>query len=253
MRIRLGIPQTIFADLFVSAFPKEFFSVTQLSNTELLNFLASGQIDLALIPSLEIINEENIFVSKNFGISFDGPLSDDYLYFPKNEKNLSKVALAGTVSLNEVILSKVIFRENYFFEIEQKVLSSLKDAEDSTLIASGDINFANGNFSHGDSFAEYVAEFIDAPYLKFVLVSLSKENIEFVNNNLVRVEEQLMLSVKSLLMKKGFPDEAIIFFLDNLDSVYFELTEIEIEGYEDLRKVPFYYGLTDEIKEITFV
>ena len=253
MRLRLGIPDTIFADIFVSAFPKEFFHVTKHGNHELLELLELGQIDLALIPSLEIIGTDNLFVSKRFGIAFDGAVSDDFIYFPKNEKNLSKVGLAGNVSMNEVVLSKVIFRENYNIEIEQKVLETLRDVEDSTLISSGDINYANENYKHGESFSELVAEFIDAPYLKFVLASTVKNNIEFVNNQISGLEEEIEVLTKSILKKFGFSPVAAEFIMNNFNSVYFELTETETEGYEDLRKIPFYYGLVEELKEIVFV
>jgi len=253
MRLRLGIPDTIFAEIFVSAFPKEFFAVSRHGNHGLLELLELGEIDLALIPSLEIIGTDNLFVSGKFGIAFDGPVSDDYVYFPKDEKNLAKVGLAGNVSMNEVVLSKVLFLENYNLEIEQKVLSSLKEVEDSTLISSGDINLANGNYTHGESFSELVAEFIDAPYLKFVLVSTVKENIEFVNNQVAGLEEQLEITAKSILEKKGFTRQVSDFITGNFNSIYFELTEIEVNGYEDLRKIPFYYGLIEELKEIAFV
>ena len=253
MRLRLGIPNTIFADIFVSAFPKEFFHVTKHGNHELVELLELGEIDLALIPSLEIIGTDNLFVSKRFGIAFDGPVSDDYIYFPKDEKNLAKVGLAGNVSMNEVVLSKVIFRENYNIEIEQKVLETLRNVEDSTLISSGNINFANENYRYGESFAELVAEFIDAPYLKFVLVSTVKTNLEFVNNQITELEEQLEVLAKSILKKSGFPTVTSEFVMSNFNSVYFELTEIETAGYEDLRRIPFYYGLVEELKEIAFV
>ncbi len=253
MRLRLGIPNTIFAEMFVSVFPKEFFAVSKHGNHVLLELLTLGEIDLALIPSLEIIGTDNLFVSEKFGIAFDGPVSDDYIYFPKDEKNLAKVGLTGNVSMNEIVLSKVIFRENYNLEIEQKVLSTLKDVEDTTLISSGDINLANDNYTHGESFSELVAEFIDAPYLKFALVSTVKENIEFVNNQIAAVEEQLEIISKSVLNKAGFSRKTVDFITGNFNSVYFEITEIEKNGYEDLRKIPFYYGLVEEVKEIAFV
>ncbi len=253
MRIRLGIPQTIFADLFISAFPAEFFSVTQLTNPELHSFLSDGKIDAALLPSLEIINDEALFVSKRFGIAFDGVLSDDYLYFPKNPKNINKLSLAGTVSLNEIVLSRVIFRENYNIEVEQNVIPTIENAPDSSLLVSGDINFANGNFMHGDSFAELIADFIDTPYLKYILAANNKSILEFINQNIIKIEEQLEITSKGILKKKGFDKGAIDFVLQNFNTLYFELTETEINGYKELRQIPFYYGLTEEMKEVTFV
>ena len=67
------------------------------------------------------------------------------------------------------------------------------------------------------------------------------------------MEEQLEITSKGIMNKKGFDKTAIEFVLHNFNTLYFELTETEIDGYKDLRQIPYYYGLTEELKEIIFV
>jgi hypothetical protein len=44
-----------------------------------------------------------------------------------------------------------------------------------------------------------------------------------------------------------------VFFKERFNQVYFELTDNEVEGLKELIKLPFYFGLFEEIFEIKLV
>lgn len=252
MRFKLGLPQNIFANMLASVLPREFFSYYYLTNSEILKGLVNGEIDLAIVPSLEILNENNLFVSSKIGIAFDGIVSDDYLYYKQN--SLDSLKLVGSISLNEILLSKVLFKENYETDVRQEVLAEY-DIENSAenVLVSGDENFRKNIYLHGDSFAEHVSDFLEAPYLKYILVAAHKENIEMAHQHLYAPESEIEIRFPVILKSLGFNDDVIAFVKQNFDGIYFELTEHEIDGYNEMRKLPFYYGFVEEVKEITFV
>ncbi len=251
MRFKIGLPDNIFTNMLASSFPREFYSFYYLSNSEILKSLINEQIDLAIIPSLEIQNENKIYVSRKLGIAFDGPLSDDYLYYVKDTLNVLKIA--GSVSLNEILLSKIIFKENYDTEPIQEVLPSVPSSFSENFLVSGDENFTLGIYQKGDSFAEHVSDFIDTPYLKYIVVSLHKENIEMLHQNTFNPEAEIEVTFPSILKSLGYNEKIIDFVKQNFDGIYFEQTENEINGFEEMRKLPFYYGYFEEVKDIIYV
>ena len=252
MRFRVGLPNNLFANMLASVFPREFFSFYYLSNSEILKELVNEKIDLAITPSLEILNEDNLFVSKKIGVAFDGPLSDDYIYYSGKE-DLISIKLAGSVSLNEILLTKLIFRENYGIELNQEVVKRVPEKIEENYLISGNVNFEKSLYEKGDSLAEHVAQFLDAPYLKYIVVSKRKENIEMLHQNIYNPESEIELSFPSLLKALGFEEKVIDFVKSNFDGLYFELTQNEIDSFDEMRKIPFYYGLFEEVKEIAFV
>ncbi len=251
MRFKLGLPNNLFANLLASALPREFFSYYYLSNSEILKGLINGEIDIAIVPSLEILNENNLFISKKIGIAFDGPLSDDYFYYAKN--SLETLKFAGSVSLNEILLSRVLFKENYGVDLAQEVVSTMPENFTENYLVSGDENFRGKLFERGDSLAEHVADFIEAPYLKYAVVALHKENIEMAHQNIYNPEGEIEITFPTILRSLDFSENVIEFVKNNFDGLYFELTENEIDGYNEMRKLPFYYGFIEEVKEIEFV
>ena len=251
MRFRLGLPHNIFANMLASALPREFFSYYYLTNSEILKSLLNGKIDVAIVPSLEILNENNIFVSGKIGVAFDGPLSDDYFYYAK--ETIETLRIGGSVSLNEILLSKILFKENYGIDIEQKVVNDIPKTFDENFLISGNANFENEMFRQGDSMAEHVADFIEAPYLKYIVVALHKENIEMLHQNIYNPESEIEITFPSIVRSLGFGDATVNFIKENFDGLYFELTQNEIDGFDEMRKLPFYHGLFEEVKDITFV
>ncbi len=77
---------------------------------------------VALIPTMDLINNKDLYISKSFGISFDGALSNSYLYYRAEQKDIKRINIAGDVSAVEVILCKILFKEIYNTEIEIGIL-----------------------------------------------------------------------------------------------------------------------------------
>lgn len=93
--------------------------------------LLKDQETLAFIPSLDLINHKDLYVSSKFCIGFESYISNSYLYFASAANEFEKVLLKGDVSANEVLLSKIIFKEIYNIqpEIELDVYEKFNDAK----------------------------------------------------------------------------------------------------------------------------
>ncbi len=106
-------PNNIFAKNLSANLPSELQSVIKYSPSALLvKNVISDKENVGLIPTTDIINNKNLFVSKNFGISFEGSLSNGYIHFKKDETKVSELFLMGDVSSIDVILSKILFKRN---------------------------------------------------------------------------------------------------------------------------------------------
>ena len=66
---------------------------------------------IALVPVMDLINHKDFFISSKLGISFENLLCNSYLYYNSDEKIFKDLFLFGDISSQEVILSRIIFKE----------------------------------------------------------------------------------------------------------------------------------------------
>ncbi|MFZ1291506.1 MAG: hypothetical protein WAR79_15530 [Melioribacteraceae bacterium] len=112
--MKLIAPSNIFSSLF-------YLSIDEKSKPELIlkessliiNELSTNKNLIAIIPSLDLINHKELFVSEKFTIAFESFISNTYLYFANAQNNFNRLFLKGDISTNDVLLSKIIFKEIY--------------------------------------------------------------------------------------------------------------------------------------------
>ncbi|MCK7522174.1 MAG: hypothetical protein MZV64_33125 [Ignavibacteriales bacterium] len=137
---------------------------------------------VGLIPTMDLITNKDLFVSSEIGISFDALLSNSYIHFKEEQETIDELFLRGDVTSNEVILSKILFKEFYDVEIKTTLLNrEVTDFKDNLLII-GDENYEKELFLNGLSFAEEIIELINAPYVNFVLAGNSEETLKDFNS-----------------------------------------------------------------------
>jgi hypothetical protein len=247
-------PKNIFTSILLESLPKDAELKIRFTEAALTSkTLEEDTSAVALIPTLDLINHQTLFVSSKFGISFDGILSNSYLHFLKSNRSLDKIFLRGDVTLNEIILSKILFSERYSTQIEINLETSSMPTGDKHYIVVGDENHLLWNCEEGISFADEIADMIDFPLVNFVFASQDKESIEAINNICDQMDRKIEDQIELILSHLKYSEKANSFVRDNLGSVYFDMTDNEVSAVNELVRLVYYHGIIDDIFEVKFV
>lgn len=252
--MKLFIPDNIFTSIFVSEIPDN--SDIEVIKKESPLLCKQFEIDtsaIALIPTLELINHQALFISSTIGISFDGTLSNSYIYFPEMERSLKKIKIRGDVSINEIVLAKILFSERYSSNVEIILDTAKERTINEDYIVIGDENFHQENYKKGISFSDQVAEMLDLPYVNFVFAALDKDSLEKFDSLFESIDVKIEDNISKILSGFNFSDDVKNFVSDNLSSVYFEMTQNENQAMHELIKLTYYHGIVNDIFDIRFI
>ena len=173
--MNIFFPDNIFTRLLVAVVDEEESKEFLFEPSSILSKkLNDNSHFAALIPTLELITNKDLFVSKSVGISFAGPLSNSFIYYEPGLKEIEKIKLTGDISSMEVLLSKIIYKELYDSDIEIAIQTKLDAKISGNYLIAGDENFNNARFEKGISIAEEVIEIISTPITNYVLASKDK-------------------------------------------------------------------------------
>ncbi|MFB3057392.1 MAG: hypothetical protein ACE1ZQ_09565, partial [Ignavibacteriaceae bacterium] len=145
--MKIFFPDNIFSRLLVVVIDKEESKEFLFEPSSILSKnLNDNPHSAALIPTLELLTNKNLFVSKSVGISFEDQLSNSFIYYEPGLKEMVKLKLAGDISSMEVILSKIIFKELYDSDIEIAIQTKLDTKISGNYLIAGDENYNNARF-----------------------------------------------------------------------------------------------------------
>lgn len=252
--MKLIMPKNIFSSIFLSSLGKDhLFEISFRESSLITKYLEANTSAVALIPTLDLINHRHLFVSSKFALSFDGVLSNSYFYFVEGEKSIEKVFLHGDVSVNEIILAKILFSEKFSANVEF-ILNVNKNIEkEKDYFVTGDENFRSLNFEKGISFADEVADLLELPYVNFVFASPNSEALEKFNELVKEINSKIEDKIESILELLPFPEETKSFISNNIGQVYFDMTDNEVTAVNELIKLVYYHGIIDDIFDVKFV
>ncbi len=252
--MKLIMPQNIYSSIFAS-------QLKQIDKIELLynqSSLLSKDLEfntsaVALIPSLDLINHRNLFVSSKFALSFDGALSNSFLYFTEGKRNLDKLFIRGDISINDILLTKIIFPERYSSNPEISLDPSSMAEKGKDYIVSGDENFSSWNFKKAISIADEISELIDYPYVNYVFASPDKDAVEKFNDTVNPLDIQIDEDIEIILKDLSLKPVAESFIIENLGSLYYDMTDNEMNAVNELMKLIFYHGIIDDMFDVKFL
>ena len=252
--MKLILPKNVFSTTLKAVLPQEYQSEILYQESSLIcKSLEYTTSAVALIPSLELVNHRNLFVSNKIALSFDGVLSNSYFYFIEGEKKFQKIYLRGDISLNEILLAKILFAEKFSSQIEITLDTNKTVEKGRDYIIVGDENFHLWNYQSAISLADEVSSMLDLPYVNFVFASADKEAIEMFNKQIVpineRIDDKLINTIKELNLSEKVKE----FFVENLNSIYFDMTDNEETAVNELIKLIFYHGIIDDMFDVKFV
>jgi hypothetical protein len=252
--MKLIAPNNIFSTIFYLSIPEEKRPELILKDSSLItNELLMQENNIALIPSLDLINHRDLFVSSKIAIGFDAELSNSYLYFSSNDSELKKISLKGDISSNEVILSKIIFKETYNIQPQIELDTHRDFSDKKNYLLSGNLNWNNDKFKTGVSFAEQIALYQDHHYLNYLLAANKAETLNKFHSDNSELSKRIKENFSSLVEGINFNLELNNFLISNQDSIEFSLDIMKKDSYSELLKLLYYHQIIDDIFDVKFV
>lgn len=252
--MKFFLPNNIFAAMFRNLIQQNPGNEIQFREASVLSSeLEKGNADLALIPSCDLIKHPDFFVSGRTAISFDGLLSNAFFYFIPGQNKFSDLYLKGDISMNEIILSKILFKERYSSEVQIHLETMESDPGKKNYLIVGDSNFTNGRFNQGLSLSDELSTLLFLPYVNFVLASKEQGPVERFNAVFSELIHEREDDSDYLLKGLDLQENSIAYLKENLNSVYYEVTDTEMEGLKELLLLPYYHGITDEMVELKVI
>ena len=119
-------------------------------------------------------------------------------------REVDKILLRGDISKNEVILSKILFKERYNIEPEIALDTNQNINEQNNYLITGSENWNNNLYKKGISFSEQTSDILDFPYINFLFVSKSEDSIKKFNNHYENISKSVITKLETNLSKYWF-------------------------------------------------
>jgi len=253
MHTKFYLPRNIFSQILLSEIAdKSELDIEFLPSSLISKRLSDDNNFVGLIPTMDLITNKELFVSSEIGISFDALLSNAYIHFKEEQETIEELFLRGDVTSNEVILSKILFKEFYDVEIKTTLLSREVTDFKNNILITGNENYEKELFLNGLSFAEEIIELINAPYVNFVLASNSEEMLKDFNSKYKSSFARGHADNYENLFP-AFPQTSLDFLSVNIQHLVFDFEEQDREGINQLLQMPYYHGMIKEIIDVKFV
>jgi hypothetical protein len=253
MNTKILLPQNIFTKILLSELNLDENTVIEFHPASIIaKILLQEENSIGLIPTMDLLTFKDLFVSSKIGVSFNALLSNSYIHFKEGQDSLEQIFLKGDVTTNEIILSKILFKEFYDVDVTPTLLKEEKtDLDNNTLIV-GDENYKKELFLNGLSFSEEIVELLDAPYVNFVLAGSSDTVLKnFTDKHKIDILNGHTEDYSDLL--KDFTQTSLDFISVNIQHVIFDLEDQDIEGIKAILQLPYFHGILKDMIEIKFV
>jgi hypothetical protein len=249
-------PDNVFTRVLTSCLPEEIKSkIKFLPSAQITQSISDDKSSIGLIPVMDLLRHKDLFVSAGYGISFEESLCNSYIYYSSDEKEINKISLAGDVSSQEVILSKILFKEMYGSDIEIEILTSLDKAEGKNLLIAGDDNFKGDRFRKGISFSEIFVDTLSLPFVNYIFASSDKEALEGFEKKLEGIETFIYNKFEEsqeVSPLRGDKEGADYIRL-NISSFIFKFDEQDRVGIDQILRLPYFHGIVKDIVEVNFL
>lgn len=252
--MKLIFPKNIFSQFIIDNLPDQLKKETAFYPSSLIvHEVKKNESNIGLIPILDLIKNNDLFVSKSFGLAFEGSLCNSYIYYKSKQHEVSEITLLGDLSSVEVILCKVLFKEIYDSPVEIKISTEKHDLIRGNYVIVGDKNFKDEKYLSGISFAEEMVEILSLPFVNYVFASGDRNNIEKLNDMLIGVSNSIYDSVEADKFTQSYSLKTKNYIYENISSLIFDFGDQDLEGINQIMRLPYFHGFIDEIVDLKFV
>lgn len=225
------------------------FKEASVLSTELEN----GNADVALIPTCDLLKHPHFLVSSKVAVAFDGLLSNAFFYFTPDQNRFSDIYIKGDISTNEIILSKILFKEKYSTEVQIHLETGNIDPSAKNYLIVGDANLEKGRFNSGMSLSDEISEMLFMPYVNFVAVSKESSYLDELHKALQDTDVLIEDNLDKLLRTFEVDENSKETIKNNFNSVYYEMTNSETDALKELLQLPYFHGIINDMVELKFV
>lgn len=253
MKTKIILPENIFSKIFLSELNLiKDYQIEWSPSSLIASKLSKSDDSIGLIPSMDLLAYKDLLVSSKVGISFNALLSNSYIHFKDGQETIEEIFLSGDVSSNEIILSKILFKEFYDIDVKTTLIKDVNSHQQDNQLIVGDGNYEKELFLNGLSFAEEVIELISAPYVNFLLAGTSEDLLkQFADDNLISLKKGHSDNLNELL--KTLPSTSLDFISVNIQHIVFDFEDQDLEGIKSLLQMPYYHGIVKDMFDIKFV
>jgi hypothetical protein len=252
--MKLILPKNIYSSILVSELQKnDSYEISYKESSLISKDLEFNTSAIALIPTIDLINHRNLFVSNKLALAFDGALSNSYFHFVEGEKKIEKIYLRGDVSLNEILLTKILFSERYSANLEIALDPGKNAEKGKDFLVVGDENFISWDFQNAISLADETSELIEFPYVNYVFASPDREALQKFNESVTAVDSIIEDQIEKIIDPLILSTEAKFFIIQNIGSLYFDMTDNEVNAVNELIRLVFYHGIIDDMFDVKFL
>jgi len=250
--MKIYFPNNLFGHIVGESYQSTLKENIQFINSnEISKRINEEDNSAGMIPTLDLINNRNFFVSAKTGISFDGALNPGYYYYGENQKSLTDIYLTGDVTSVEVILTKVLLSELYNISPQIHITVNKRPEKDKTFLVVGDLNFSEGIAMSGVSLSEEIEDHLEVPFVNFIMASREESTMKEINKNLSEINESL--NWQDLTRSYNFSEDTNEYIENNISSLISQFDERDLEGIRQLLLLPYYYQMIDDMIEVKFV
>jgi hypothetical protein len=252
--MNIFLPNNVFTRVIVSCLPAAVKdSVSFDPSVQITQKILNSRDTAGFIPAMDLINHRELFVSSKFGLSFEQSLCNSYLYYASSQKDINSITLSGDVSAQEVILSKILFKEIYNSDVKIEIITELEKAENRNFLLVGDDNFINGRFLQGISFSEEVIDTLSVPYVNYVLASTNEKLIKESHQIFNGIDLKIYDIIEQGKFDSFIETRSEEYIKSNISSLIINFDEQDIEGIKSLLQLPYYHGMIKDMVEVKFV
>jgi hypothetical protein len=91
------------------------------------------------------------------------------------------------------------------------------------------------------------------PYVNYIFASNNKESLMELNGYMDNINDKIIKNAGPIIEKSQFDAISKKYIVDNINSVYYDITKNEINSLNELIKLLFFHGIIDDIFEIKFI
>lgn len=252
--INIILPNNVFTRVIASCLPDDIrCKVSFQPSAQITQNILNRESSVGLVPTMDLINHRDLFVSSKFGLSFDQSLCNSYLYYAADQRDVNSLALYGDVSIQEVILSKILFKEIYSSDIEVEIITNISNVANKNLLLTGDENFINERFAKGVSFSEEIVDTLYLPFVNYILASTDEEAIKKTAAHFEGIDLKVYEKVEQGNFDSRMSGKTEEYIKANISSLVIKFDEKDLEGIKSLLHLPYYHGIIKDIIEMKFV
>ncbi len=219
----------------------------------LLDDLAEGRADVALLPVIDYQRTENLKIIPATGIGCDGPTLTVRL-FSRSPIEKTKILAADTDSHTSVILTRLILKKNFGLSPEVVPLTSARDLSGETRLLIGDkvVTQEPVGFPYQLDLGEAWKNLTGLPFVFAVWTARAEVNVGDLGSRLKRALEEGLSNVEQLIdrdaVPRGWPRDVARRYLT--EYLKFTIGDRQLEAIRQFHAMAYDLGLISHLRPL---